>query len=180
MLPTLIFILGAYLLYALFTAWPRRHNGHLRARRRWRRFGRLTLAGGLGLGLGLILWFFLSPDPQQRDLKLAGFLGTGWAEGWLGQADRRLEYPQVKSQGPGDQPVYALLHPETPPTQLSQEKKPAAPRPLRKPGLQKSSSQGKGGKSLAQPPKKERVATKPRLKKKKPESSPAGQKGTSG
>jgi len=179
-LPTLIFILGAYLLYALFTAWPRRHSGSLRTRTRWRRFGRLSLAGGLAVGLGLILWFFLFPEQPHQDLKLVDFLGTGWAEGWLGQADPPLEYPQVKSQGPGDQPVYALLHPETDPVQVSQEKKPDAPRALRKPRLPKASSQGKGGKSLAQPPKKERVAAKSRLKKKKPDSSSGGQKGTSG
>lgn len=180
MLPTLIFILGAYLVYALVTVWPRRHNGSLRTRTRWRRFGRLTLAGGLAVGLGLLLWFFLFPEQPPQELKLVDFLGTGWAEGWLGQADSRLEYPQVKSQGPGDQPVYALLHPETPPVQLSQEKKPAAPRVLGKPRLTKPTSQGKGAKSLAPPPKKERVATKSRLKKKKPDSSSGGQKGTSG
>jgi hypothetical protein len=180
-LPTLIFIFGAYLLYALFTSWPRRSSGQSRPRTPWQQLARVTLVGGLGGVLGFILWFSFSPDQQGQNLELASFLGTGWADGQLRQADRRLEYPSLNSQGPGDQPVYALLHPETPVSQVSQEKKPAAARPLRKPNLQKMPiPQGKGSKTVSQPPKKERVAAKPKVKKKKPVSSPGSPKAAAG
>ena len=173
MLPTLAFILWAYGMYALITAWSRRRGGKFRSRDRGRRYGWLTLAGSTALGLGLILCFCLPPDQPGQNLKFAGFLGgLGWEDG-AAKTERSLEPLPIKGQGPGDQPAYAYLHPETPANQVGPEKKPPAPRPLRKPKLQKlAKPQAKGGKVSTSSPKKEKTTGKISPKKKKQSSSP--------
>ncbi len=182
MLPTLIFILGSYLVYALISAWPRRQVVPGRSRGPWRRFGWLALAGAAGSGMALLMWSTLSPDQKEQNLKVAGFMGTGWAEGLSGEGSRPLEYPLAKAQAAGDHPVYALLHPETPVGELGHGKPPAAPRSLKKPRTQKVAPyQANGSKALAQSAKKEKVtAVKPRPKKKKQATSPGSPKPTSG
>jgi hypothetical protein len=181
LLPTLIFILGAYLSYALISAWPKRSGVPGRSRGRWRRFGWITLAGAVGSGSALLLWLSLSPAQKQQNLKMEGFMGTVWADGVMGESPRPLEYPMAKTQAPGDHPVYALLHPETPEGGLGQGKPPVAHRSLKKPRPHNlATSQGKGGKALAQSAKKEKVTAKTRPKKKKTVSSPGSPKATSG
>lgn len=185
-LTTLAFILWAYGMYAMITAWSRRQGRKFRGRNRGRRYGWLTLAGSAALGLGLILWLCLPPDHQDRNLKFAGFLGgLGWEDGKAAaKTEPSLEPLPIKGRGPGDQPAYAYLHPETPPNQIGPEKKPPPPRPLRKPKLQKlPRAQAKGGKVSTSSLKKEKAAGKTaqkKPKKKKPSSSPETPKSIGG
>ena len=131
--------------------------------------------------MGLVLWLSLSGEPLNQDLKLAGFLGTVWAEGQPDNAEVRVEYPLAKGQESGGQPVYALLHPGTPPGAMGPEKKPPSTKQVRKPKSGKSPSpQAKVAKASNQATKKDKVATKNRPKKKKQSSAPAGQKAKSG
>ncbi len=132
MLATLAVVLWAYGMYALFSYIFRRQGGQVRSRSRWRKLGRFALVGGVTAGVGFIFWCCLSPDKHDQRLKLAGFLGTVYAEGWPDRVDR-LKEPPVKSanQGASEQPAYALLHPETPVSQVGPEKKLPRPRPSR-------------------------------------------------
>lgn len=186
MLPTLAFILWAYGMYALITAWSRRQGGKFRGRNRGRRYGWLTLAGSTAVGLGLILWLCFPQDQQEQNLKFAGFLGGyGWEDGRaVAKTERSLEPLPIKGREPGDQPAYAYLHPENPPNQIGPEKKPPPARPLRKPKLQKlPKPQAKGGKVSTSSLKKEKAAGKTAQKnpkKKKPSSSPETPKSTGG
>jgi outer membrane biosynthesis protein TonB len=179
--PTLAVIILAYIIAALINIWPRRKKELWGSRSRGWRGGWLALAGA-GAGLGFILLLALTSKSSHQNLRIAGFLGTGWAEGQPEKAGPRQEYPQMKPQGPGEQPVYALLHPETPGGQLGPDKKTPAARSLKKPKVQKlPTPQAKSAKSGAVAPKKERVATsKTKPKKKKQSSSPASPKATGG
>ena len=171
MLPTLAVILWAYGMYALFSFIFQRKGGQPRGR--GRKLSGFTLVGAI-LGLGLILWCCYSPDKHDQRLKLAGFLGTVYAEG----PDRvdKVEYPPVKTanQGAGEQPAYALLHPETPASQMEPEKKLIRPRPSRAvKKRQPSSVQDKSGKNakvtktVTPSSKKDKIAAKNHAKKKK-------------
>jgi hypothetical protein len=178
-LPTLLFILWAYGMYALFTVILQRKGGHSRGRNRWPRVVWLILAGTVGAGLVLMIWLSFSPDQKHQNLKLTGFLGTVYAEGWPNKVDGRLEYPPTKAQQnpvPGDQPIYTLLHPETPASQMEPEKKAPKPRPVRKGKVTKSAATAKS-KASAPVTKKDKVAAKGKTKKKKKHSvAPAGKK----
>ena len=127
--------------------------------------------------MGLTVVLAQSFAEQDHNLKLAGFLGTVWAEGWPDKVDQRVEYPPMKSTAAGDQPVYALLHPGTSPAELAQEKTAPKPRPVKKPKVRKASTEpAKGAKVTAQKPKKDQVAAKGKAKtatKKKKPSPPA-------
>jgi len=177
-LPTLAVILWAYGMYALFSFIFQRKGGQPRGR--GRKLSGFTLVGAI-LGLGLILWCCYSPDKHDQRLKLAGFLGTVYAEG----PDRvdKVEYPPVKAQnqGAGEQPAYALLHPETPASQIEPEKKLIRPRPNRdaKKGQtpsvhEKAGKTTKVTKNVTPSPKKDKMAAKNRAKKKKRSSTDAG------
>ena len=121
-MPTLAVVLWAYGMYALFSFLYHRQGAYVRSRSRWRKLSWLALVGGVAAGVGLIFWGGLYADKHDQRLKLAGFLGTVYAEG---RPDRRhfIKYPPVKSPNPGasEQPVYALLHPETPYSQIGPE-----------------------------------------------------------
>jgi hypothetical protein len=173
-LPTLAVILWAYGMYALFSYLLQRKGGHTRGQSRWRRLSGFTLVVGI-VGVGLILWCCYTPDKTDQRLKLAGFLGTVYAEGWPDRVDK-VEYPPVKAQnqGTGEQPAYALLHPETPTSQMEPEKKLIRPRPSRTVKKRHTSSvqekSGKGAKAtktVTSSSKKDKMAAKNRAKKKK-------------
>lgn len=167
MLPTLAVILWAYGIYALISGMSRRRSGYLRGRHRGRGVGWLAVLGSTGAGLALLLYLTAFSGQQHHNLKLSGFLGTVWAEGWLDKVDR-VEYPLIKDQGPGDKPAYALLHPETPPMQVAPEKNGPKPRPARQPKARKAAgAQVKTAKAAALPAKKEKAAAKNKAKKKK-------------
>jgi outer membrane biosynthesis protein TonB len=187
-LATLAVVLWAYGLYALFSFIFRRQGGYIRGRSRWRKLTWLSLVGGASVGLGLIFWCFLSPDKIDQRLKLAGFLGTVYAEGWPDRVDR-LKEPPVKSQNQkgSEQPVYALLHPETPDSQIESEKKLPKPRPSRAASKGQSANlQDKAGKiakvnkAQASPSKKDKMAAKSRVKKKNRSSAAEGRQANAG
>jgi hypothetical protein len=175
-LPTLAVILWAYGTYALFSFIFRRQDDYLRRGSRWRQFSWLTLVGGVSAVLALITWCCFTPDKNDQKLKLAGFLGTVYAEGWPDRVDR-VNYPPVKSpnRGAGDQPVYALLHPETPVGQLEPEKKLPKPRPVRV-APKAHDKAGKGAKAAksASPARKDKTAAKSRARHKKRSSAARG------
>jgi hypothetical protein len=172
-------------MYALFSLVYHRQGGYVRTRSRWRKLSRLALAGGVAAGVGFIFWCCLYADKNDQRLKLAGFLGTVYAEGWPDRVDR-LQYPPVKSpnQGAPEQPAYALLHPETPASQIGPEKKLPKPRPNRVvPKGKKLASQDKAGKitkAPAPPSKKDKVAAKSRTNKKKRSSASRGRQADAG
>jgi hypothetical protein len=102
----------------------------------------------------------------------------------------RLNYPPLKSsnQGASEQPAYALLHPETPASQLGPEKKLPKPRPNRAaakgPAVappEKAGKIAKVAKAPAPPAKKDKLAaTKSRAKKKPRTSAPSGRQTDAG
>ncbi len=180
MLRTLVFILLAYGIYALISAMSGRKGLGHRTRRPMRaRYGWLGLLAAAGVVLGLVAVMAQSFDEQGRNLKLAGFLGTVWAEGWPGKVEGRTEYPPIKNGDSKDQPVYALLHPGTSPAELAQETTAAKPKPALKPKLRQApGSQAKGSKAVGQAAKKDKTLAKSKVKtastkKKKPASPPA-------
>jgi len=152
-MPTLVFVLWAYGMYALISALSGGKGSRFRARSSWRKYGGLALAAGAAAGIGLVLVMARSYDGESHRLKLAGFLGTVWAEGWPDKMERRFQDPPVKSTASGDKPVYALLNPGTSFAGLAQAKAASKPR-LHKPKLQKLQkvevSQARGAKVTAQ------------------------------
>ncbi len=165
MLPTLVFILWAYGMHALISALSRRR---LRAHRPLRRYAWLGLVATAGVGLSLAVVLAQSFNLENQNLKLAGFLGTVWAEDWPDKVERRVEDLPIKSTACGEQPVYTLLHPGTHPSELAQEK--TAPKP--KPAPKIRQSQGKGTKVATQKPKKNQVTIKNEAKTVKKKKTP--------
>ena len=141
--------------------------------------------GWVTAGVGLIFWCCLYPDKHDQRLKLAGFLGTVYAEGWPDRVDR-LKDPPVKSpnQGASEQPAYALLHPETPASQVEPEKKLPKPRPSRiAPKGPPAAPQDKAGKNAkvtkapAPPSKKDKIGRQEPRQEKEPGFRPGRQAG---
>jgi hypothetical protein len=98
--------------------------------------------------LGLALALGQSFDEQHRDLQLAGFLGTVWAEGWPGDVSSRVDEPPIKATASGEQPGYVLLHPGTPSSYLARQTMTPRPRPAPKPKIHKAPG-AKGTKNAA-------------------------------
>lgn len=184
MLATLLFILWAYGMYALISTLAGRKGSNFRGRHSRRRYGWLALVAGAGVGLGLAIALTNSFDQDNHNLKLSGFLGTVWAEGWPDKVDQRVEYPPLKNNSAGDKPVYALLHPGTCPAEQPQEMSAPKPRPVPKPRkLHKTSApQAKAAKPAVQTAKKEKGVTKNKSKavKKKPAAPAAANKSAAG
>jgi hypothetical protein len=185
---TLAVILWAYGMYALLSYLFHRQGRSVHRRSRWRKLSRLALLAGVTAGTGLIVWCCLYPDKHDQRLKLAGFLGTVYAEGWPDRVDH-LQYPPVKTsnQGSSEQPAYALLHPETADSQVGPEKKLPKPRPNRVVSKgQAAASQDKAGKSPkvtkapAPPSKKDKLTAKSHAKKKNRSSAPSGRQADAG
>jgi hypothetical protein len=173
-LATLAVILWAYGMYALISFVFHRKGGYIRSRSRWRKLSWFALVGGATAGVGFLVWCCLYPDKHDQRLKLAGFLGTVYAEGWPDRVDG-LKYPLEKTPNPetSGQPAYALLHPETPANQIGLEKKVPKPRPSRvAPKARAAAPPDKAGKAVkvtkttAPPSKKDKLAAKSRAKKK--------------
>ena len=188
MLATLAVVLWAYGMYALFSYFYHRQGGYVRSRSRWRKLSWLTRVAGVTAGVGVICWCCLCPDKHDQRLKLAGFLGTVYAEGWPDRVDH-LKDPPVKSANPGtsEEPAYALLHPETPASQIGPEKKLPKPRPSRvAPKRQvvappeKPVKIAKVTKATAPPAKKDKLAAKSRAKKKNRSPAPVIEQGDDG
>lgn len=176
MLPTLGFVLAAYLLYALYRAWSRHHRRQFRPYSRYRWKGRTVLVGGTGVGLGaVILISILGLPAPEENLRTAGFISASWGhEAWRSDPGmQRQEILPTKNQSDPGHPAYAYLHPETPAAQLPPEQTAPGPRRLQKPSLRKPVPQGKALKTIARvPPKKDKpskdkASNKTRAKKKK-------------
>jgi hypothetical protein len=177
LLPTILFILGAYGLYALAVVWCQWQRSRFLGRRSKGRPRWLTLTGGaifLGVFLSLLSW--LAPANPDQKVKLAGILGMSEGElGLVKQADLRAATLHLEQTPPGGQPAYALLHPESPPSLLPPAK------PLV--GTKLHKLKGKRTSELQKPKveaklsKKDKVSGKVRAKKKKA-SQPTTMKST--
>ena len=115
MLPTVVFVLGAYGFYALYAVGTQRQERRLRERWRPRRLWLVRAAGWLGLGLVLSVLVYLSPHSADDRAKMAAVLGLAGQES-QGVSGGGVPLPPLalKLPPPGQQPAYALLHPETP------------------------------------------------------------------
>ncbi len=156
MLPILVFILWAYGTYALISALSGRRGNRHRVRRPLRRYTWLGLVATTGVGLSLAILLAYSFSLKKQNLKLAGFMGTVWAQDWPDMVERPAEDPPFKSSAFGKQPVYTLLHPGTPPSELAQEQ--TAPKP--KPGPKIHKPQGERTKVATKNSKKEQITLK--------------------
>jgi outer membrane biosynthesis protein TonB len=137
------------------------------------------LVASTGIGLGLALVLANAFDQKNPSLKLSGFLGTVWAEGFPDKVEHLVEDPPIKITPTGDQPAYALLNPGTSPSEPAQEKRVPKPRPAPKPKMEKAPApQAKGAESATPKPPKEQVAAKNKSKtaKKKKTTTPAKDK----
>lgn len=180
--PTLGFILCAYLVYALIRVLIRRAGRRSRHYRPWRR-RRLTMVSGAGVGVGFLILIAIAglPAPSEN-FKFAGIISPGWGEDLLGstQTLARQEILPLKNLGDSGQPIYAYLHPETPPPHLARENGAPLPRPLQKSRLLKPAAKGKIPKAMARMPKngkdreKDKVSSKNPPPKKKKTSPTAG------
>jgi hypothetical protein len=165
-LPTLIFILWAYGMYALISALSRHRYCGIRAYRPLRRYAWLGLMVTAGVGLSLAVVLAQSFNIENQNLKPDRFLRTAWAEDWLDKVESRVEDPPIMRAACGGQPAYTLLHPGTHPAELAPENTVSKPKPapkIRKP-------QGKCTKVAIQKPKKDQVPIKNKaitVKKKK-------------
>ncbi len=171
MLPTILFILAAYALYALVLVWCQWQRSRFLGRRGKGRPRWLTLTGGaIFLGVFLSLVFWLAPVKPDQKVNLAGILGVSEGEVDLAkQANLRAATLHLNQTLPGGQPPYALLHPESPPSLLPPAK-PLVGSQLRKPKGHRASEPQKP-KVEARLSKKDKAAGKVKAKKKK--SSPA-------
>ena len=169
MLPTILFILGAYALYALVVVWCRWQRSRFSGRRGQGRPRWLTLVGGavfLGLFLGLTCW--LAPSASDQKVRLAGILGVSEGEeGLAKQANLRAATLHLAQKPPGGQPAYTLLHPESPPS-LTPPTKTLAGNQLLKPKAKRAAAKDpQKPKVEASLTKKDKAASKAKAKKKK-------------
>jgi hypothetical protein len=170
-LPTLVFILWAYGMYALICALCGRRGDKFRAHSPWRRYGWFGLVAGAAAGVGLIAVLAQSFHDQDHNLKLAGFLGTVYAEGWPEGVEHQAEAPPIKNTASGEQPVYAMLHPGMPPMKAAQEE--TKPRPVPRPKWSKTHPHPKKIKVSAHKSKKEQMTARKKtktVKKRKPKA----------
>lgn len=169
MLPTLIFVICAYLVYALFRIWSGHNRKQFQPYKCHRSKARLGWIGGTGVGLGIIILLCIAGLPEQDDnLRTASIINATWSQDSVqpAQAMQRQEIFPLKNQMEQGQPAYAYLHPETP--QMLPEKKAPSPRRLNKAGLRKAAPHAKTVKVVAKAPKKEKARpAKTRAKKKK-------------
>lgn len=169
-LPTLGFILCAYVIYALCRAWTRRYRRRTMPYRQWRRRRQLTLVGGTGVGVGIIILISILGLPSQYEhLNSASIISASWGHDAYnsGRVMPRQEILPIKTQSEPGQPVYASLHPETPQTQLQAGKNAPSSRSGNKQRLRKPVSRGKTLKTVAPIPKKEKAPGKQQAKNSK-------------
>jgi len=168
-LPTILFIIGAYALYALVVVWCRWQRSRFLGRRGPDKPQWLTLAwGAVFLGLFLCLISGLAPSTSDQKIRLAGILGVSEGqEGLAKQAALRAASPQVDQKPPGGQPAYALLHPESPPS-LTPPAMPLAGSQLRKPKAKQAAvKEPQKPRVEASLTKKDKAPSKVKAKKKK-------------
>jgi hypothetical protein len=128
-----------------------------------RRRRRLTLAGGTGFGVGIIILIsILGLPPHYENLRSASIISASWGQDpGVAEAMPRQEILPLKTQGEPEQPAqpaYAYLHPETPSPQLQAEKNAPSSWPQKNPRLRKAPPRAKTQKTAAKTPKKEKPA----------------------
>jgi hypothetical protein len=170
LLPTLLFVFGAYVLYALFTLWSRYRRKDFRRERYGAKSPRLFLSGGAVLGCLILLVISFSPPAPHQNLRLAGVLG-GLEMGLItAKAEPAAENLPLANEGQGQHPAYALLHPETPP--MLMPAKPSTPAsPSRRHKIKRPATSGVGKREMASKSvTREKPVSNSRLKKKKPQN----------
>jgi hypothetical protein len=167
LLPTILFILGAYALYALAVVWCQWQRSRFLGKRGKGRPRWLTLTGGaVFLGVFLSLLFWLAPANPDQKVRLAGILGVSEGDAGLAkQANLRAATLHLNQTPPSGQPAYALLHPESPPLLLPPAK-PLVGSHLRKPKV-KRASEGQKPRVEAKLSKKDKTPAKVKARKKK-------------
>ncbi len=177
MISTVVFILGAYGCYALYTVsyqrQGRRPQGlHGRSKTTWL----LRAAGGLGLAglLGFLIWN--SSHSREHQVKLATIMGiTGTESMAPSRAGGSLEQIPLNLSQPGGRPAYALLHPETPAVQIPPPKKVGPAKPFGKGKLAAGPApRAPKPKAVSKSSKKDKAPGKTRLKKKHSAPIPRG------
>ena len=131
---------------------------------------RFTLVGGAGVGLGIIILIAILGLPSQYDnLTSANIISASWGYDSLkpGQVMPRQEILPLKTQSDPDHPVYAYLHPETPPAQLLADKNAPPTRPGKEQRLRKPVARGQALKATAHTPKKDKAPGKHQAKNNK-------------
>jgi hypothetical protein len=132
--------------------------------------------GGTGIGVGAILLAaILGPPLQYENLKTASIISASWGYDSVNvaQLTTRQEILPIKTQDDSGQPAYALLHPETPASQLLAEKHAPSTWPRKKHKLRKPNSHGKSLKTAAKAAKKIKTHSKQQSKSKKQPHHPA-------
>ncbi len=175
MLPTLIFVACAYLVYALFRVWSRCHRKQFLPYKCQRRRVRLGWVGGTGVGVGIIILLCIIGLPyQDENLRTASIISATWVQDPVvpALAMQHQESFPLKNQIEQGQPAYAYLHPESPSLQVLPEKKAHRPRRLHKAGMKHAGHAAKTVKVVTTGSKKEKAPhTKIRAKKKKSNAS---------
>lgn len=172
LLPSLLFIFGAYSLYALYALWSRHRRKDLIRVRRGGKSPRLLLVGGaLALVCMILLAVAFSPPAPHQTLRCAGVLGGSEPGLIMARAELSPEKLPVANEGQGDRPAYALLHPETPP--MLMPGKPASPpgshrKPKVKPPVK---NEVRKSRTASKSPVKEKPANNTRARKVKPKNA---------
>jgi hypothetical protein len=168
MLPTLLFIVIAYVLSDLYMVWSRRPARWLAGRHRDRNFECwLRTATGLGLAGLLFLTSWLPSGCSQEHPQLSEIV-AGQTDGWsLTHAAPEWESPPIEISAGVKEPVYALLSPELNLAQIRPPKRrlirPAHKHRLKKAGASRRSKPLAGAR-LAR---KDKAGTKKAVEKKK-------------
>lgn len=171
LVPTLLFIVGVYSFYALFIFWTRSRRRRLPGPPRGSasRLARASVAVLLIGILGIAVRVF-SPDPDKdKTVYLSGIIGPAGVGLLMSRGEPLPEKPPVADKGPGSHPVYALLHPETPPTLMPEKLAPSAQPPrkfkVKRPAAQTAQKVREGGKTVKEKPAAPAKAKKTKTKK---------------
>ena len=128
------------------------------------------MVGGTGVGVGTIILIFILGLPSHYEhLKTTNVISASWGYDSIkpGQVMPSQEILPLCTQESGGLPVYAYLHPETPPSQLLADKNAPPTRQLKKRRLRKRISRRHAFKSKAHRSKRHKSSAKSRARKHK-------------
>jgi len=111
----------------------------------------------------------MAPAAPDHNLRLAGILGVSEGKAWLAKKDLfQKSSLQLEQKPTNGQPVYAMLHPESPPILLPPAKPPVGIRHRKPPGKRSSVQRHPNRKPkprLTQKDKSEKKISQPSAKK---------------